>query len=171
MDPQAPIAPHPKSAPLQEVSSSQSVFEAAPSPQTVPTRFRTSPHTQSKGHIPNGTCPSFYQRTGEPTVKSKNKIVTQRSGYDFERRKTFAAGMHAPARASDIQRSFLSGAEGEIRTLARFLDDYSLSRGAPSASWVLPQVELDSNIGKSGGESGIRTHGTLLCHWFSRPAP
>ena len=33
------------------------------------------------------------------------------------------------------------GAEGEIRTLARFLDDYSLSRGAPSASWVLPQVE------------------------------
>ena len=35
----------------------------------------------------------------------------------------------------------VSGAEGEIRTLARFLDDYSLSRGAPSASWVLPQVE------------------------------
>jgi len=24
---------------------------------------------------------------------------------------------------------------------------------------------------KSGGESGIRTHGTLLCHRFSRPAP
>ena len=36
---------------------------------------------------------------------------------------------------------FFFGAEGEIRTLARFLDDYSLSRGAPSASWVLPQVE------------------------------
>ena len=35
----------------------------------------------------------------------------------------------------------VSGAEGEIRTLARFLDDYSLSRGAPSASWVLPQVD------------------------------
>ena len=43
---------------------------------------------------------------------------------------------------------------------------YSLSRGAPSATWVLPHTYLFS-----GGESGIRTHGTLLCHWFSRPAP
>ena len=67
---------------------------------------------------------------------------------------------------------FFFGAEGEIRTLARFLDDYSLSRGAPSASWVLPQVELWYHIRERiGGESGIRTHGTLLCHWFSRPAP
>ena len=42
----------------------------------------------------------------------------------------------------DTQKMGVSfGAEGEIRTLARFLDDYSLSRGAPSASWVLPQVE------------------------------
>ena len=31
---------------------------------------------------------------------------------------------------------------------------YSLSRGAPSATWVLPQVG-----DKAGGESGIRTHG------------
>ena len=35
---------------------------------------------------------------------------------------------------------FFFGAEGEIWTLARFLDAYSLSRGAPSATWVLPQV-------------------------------
>ena len=31
---------------------------------------------------------------------------------------------------------------------------YSLSRGAPSATWVLPQAG-----DKAGGESGIRTHG------------
>ena len=31
---------------------------------------------------------------------------------------------------------------------------YSLSRGAPSATWVLPHTYLFS-----GGESGIRTHG------------
>ena len=43
---------------------------------------------------------------------------------------------------TDVFKLF-SGAEGEIRTLARFLDDYSLSRGAPSASWVLPQVESE----------------------------
>ena len=32
------------------------------------------------------------------------------------------------------------GAEGGICTLACFLDTYSLSRGAPSASWVLLQI-------------------------------
>ena len=34
------------------------------------------------------------------------------------------------------KRGFFGGGVGEIRTLARFLDAYSLSRGAPSASWV-----------------------------------
>ena len=37
-----------------------------------------------------------------------------------------------------------------------FYTSYSLSRGAPSASWVLPQVDGVFSI---GGESGIRTHG------------
>ena len=41
---------------------------------------------------------------------------------------------------------------------------YSLSRGAPSASWVLLHV-------KAGGARGIRTPGTFRYHWFSRPAP
>ena len=41
---------------------------------------------------------------------------------------------------------------------------YSLSRGAPSATWVLLHV-------KAGGARGIRTPGTFRYHWFSRPAP
>ena len=41
---------------------------------------------------------------------AKNKIVTQQSGHDFERRKTFAVEAGALARLPDIQRSFLSGA-------------------------------------------------------------
>ena len=40
---------------------------------------------------------------------------------------------------------------------------YSLSRGAPSASWVLLQIRY---VIKFGGESGIRTHGTLLYDGF-----
>ena len=63
-----------------------------------------------------------------------------------------------------------SGGVGEIRTLARVLDAYSLSRGAPSASWV-PLRMSRKYKGKNGGESGIRTHGPLPGHWFSRPAP
>ena len=38
---------------------------------------------------------------------AKNKIVTQRSGHDFERRKTFAVEAGALAWLPDIQRSFL----------------------------------------------------------------
>ena len=33
-----------------------------------------------------------------------------------------------------------NGGEGEIRTLATLITSYSLSRGAPSASWVLLRV-------------------------------
>ena len=56
------------------------------------------------------------------------------------------------------------------------LPAYSLSRGAPSATWVLLQIRIMTYIQltllwKSGGESGIRTHGSLRSHWFSRPAP
>ena len=40
------------------------------------------------------------------------------------------------------------------------LPAYSLSRGAPSATWVLPRVEnIEMMKLLSGGESGIRTHG------------
>ena len=46
----------------------------------------------------------------------KNKLAIQRSDCGFERRKTFAVEMNALARASDIQRSFLSGAGGGTRT-------------------------------------------------------
>ena len=43
----------------------------------------------------------------------------------------------------------------------RFYPAYSLSRGAPSASWVLLQIHI-----KFGGESGIRTHGDLRLAGF-----
>ena len=47
------------------------------------------------------------------------------------------------------------------------LAHYSLSRGAPSATWVLLQ-----RMGhRCGGERGIRTPGALGHHRFSRPAP
>ena len=53
---------------------------------------------------------AHYRSTG----KLKNKIVTQRSGHDFERRKTFAVEVDALARSPDIQRSFLSGGAAQI---------------------------------------------------------
>ena len=43
-------------------------------------------------------------------------------------------------RPESDSRRFSNGGVIGIRTLARFLDAYSLSRGAPSATWVLPQV-------------------------------
>ncbi len=46
----------------------------------------------------------------------------------------------------------------------RFYPAYSLSRGAPSATWVLPQIYI--NFRKIGGESGIRTHGDLRLAGF-----
>ena len=46
----------------------------------------------------------------------------------------------------------------DLNLRGAFYTPYSLSRGAPSASWVLPQVEEKYEI---GGESGIRTHGWL----------
>ena len=36
---------------------------------------------------------------------------------------------------------------------------YSLSRGAPSATWVLLHAKYRIHLKKCGGESGIRTHG------------
>ena len=44
----------------------------------------------------------------------------------------------------------------DLNLRGAFYTPYSLSRGAPSASWVLPQVDGNFFI---GGESGIRTHG------------
>ena len=74
-----------------------------------------------------------------------------------------------------------NGEEG-IWTLAPLLTTYSLSRRAPSASWVLLQTvsknsfkeDVQTNdflLDRWYGEGGIRTHGTFQYHWFSRPAP
>ena len=74
-----------------------------------------------------------------------------------------------------------NGEEG-IWTLAPLLTTYSLSRRAPSASWVLLQIvnktyskrmykPMTSYLNRWYGEGGIRTHGTFQYHWFSRPAP
>ena len=74
-----------------------------------------------------------------------------------------------------------NGEEG-IWTLAPLLTTYSLSRRAPSASWVLLQTvnktyskrmykPMTSYLNRWYGEGGIRTHGTFQYHWFSRPAP
>ena len=74
-----------------------------------------------------------------------------------------------------------NGEEG-IWTLAPLLTTYSLSRRAPSASWVLLQIvnktyskrmykPTTSYLNRWYGEGGIRTHGTFQYHWFSRPAP
>ena len=87
---------------------------------------------------------------------------------------------------------FFRGEDG-IWTHATLLTSYSLSRGAPSASWVLllalitvPLSTLKYLTGARrfiifecgnltvpafNGECGIRTHGPLRDHWFSRPAP
>ena len=53
---------------------------------------------------------------------------------------------------------------------------YSLSRGAPSATWVLlhgtgQPMKFRLPGRETGGERGIRTPGTFRYHWFSRPAP
>lgn len=66
----------------------------------------------------------------------------------------------------------IDGGEGGIWTLATLNTPYSLSRGAPSASWVLLHDRYAMKFAiKNGGERGIRTPGTLRYHWFSRPAP
>ena len=57
----------------------------------------------------------------------KSKIVTQRSGHDFERRKTFAVEADAPVRLPDIQRSFLSGAGYGSRTRRKMLQTIDFS--------------------------------------------
>ena len=49
-------------------------------------------------------------------------------------------------------------------------EPYSLSRGAPSPLGYFSVVNAQSDD-KCGGEGGIRTHGALLHHQFSRLAP
>ena len=50
---------------------------------------------------------------------------------------------------------------------------YSLSRGAPSPLGYFCKCRFTrySVLPKAGGEGGIRTHGPLRDHRFSRPAP
>ena len=60
-----------------------------------------------------------------------------------------------------------SSAEGGIWTLAPLLTTYSLSRGAPSATWVLLLMTLSIwNLSIKSGESGIRTHAPLRTNGF-----
>ena len=66
---------------------------------------------------------------------------------------------------------FKQNGERGIRTLAPLLTTYSLSRGAPSAAWVLLHKRLNrrdtfdlSNV--SNGEGGIRTHAPLRTNGF-----
>ena len=63
-------------------------------------------------------------------------------------------------------RSFSNG-EGGIWTLAPLLTTYSLSRGAPSATWVLLQMP-DQKISFffCNGEGGIRTHAPFRTNGF-----
>ena len=63
--------------------------------------------------------------------------------------------------------SFLkkSNGEGGIWTLAPLLTAYSLSRGAPSATWVLLQMPK-WYFHLVSGESGIRTHAPLRTNGF-----
>ena len=65
----------------------------------------------------------------------------------------------------------ITNGEGGIWTLAPLLTTYSLSRGAPSAAWVLLHKRLNrrdtfdlSNV--SNGEGGIRTHAPLRTNGF-----
>ena len=50
---------------------------------------------------------------------AENKLVTQRRGHEFERRKPFVVEMGALARPSDIQRSFLSRAVRMARQIQK----------------------------------------------------
>ena len=50
---------------------------------------------------------------------AENKLVTQRRGREFERRKPFVVEMGALARPSDIQRSFLSRAVRMARQIQK----------------------------------------------------
>ena len=66
-----------------------------------------------------------------------------------------------------------SNGEGGIWTLAPLLTTCTLSRGVPSASWVLLHTKLIQSImirrreiSVSNGESGIRTHAPLRTNGF-----
>ena len=62
---------------------------------------------------------------------------------------------------------FSPNGEGGIWTLAPLLTTYSLSRGAPSATWVLLQMP-DQKISFffCSGEGGIRTHAPFRTNGF-----
>ena len=68
----------------------------------------------------------------------------------------------AAARVSGVA-SFsatLVGAEGGIRTLARFNPSTPLAGEPLIATWVLLQLSIAPRQERGGGESGIRTHGS-----------
>ena len=105
--------------------------------------------------------PRFCGEKGEsPSRNSHNLTDHPCKGREMERGKKFSRE---------------SGDSREIWRRSRDLNpgdgipSYSLSRGAPSASWVLLQIAVC--LAENGGERGIRTPGALRHHWFSRPAP
>ena len=53
-----------------------------------------------------------------------------------------------------------AGAEGGIRTLARFNPSTPLAGEPLIATWVLLQLSIAPRQERGGGESGIRTHGS-----------
>lgn len=60
----------------------------------------------------------------------------------------------------------LYGAEGGIRTLARFNPTTPLAGEPLIATWVLLQLSIAPRQERGGGESGIRTHGRLRVAGF-----
>ena len=74
------------------------------------------PRRKAGARAKRGVSELCHVNTMDQLPNLEYKPAIQRSDCGFERRKTFAVEMNALARSSDIQRSFLSGGAGGIRT-------------------------------------------------------
>ena len=84
----------------------------------------------------------FYGYSLYPKSRTKTAFVINGKIKSFPSWKS-PETVDAPGFAPDASIPVtLYGAEGGIWTLACFLDTYSLSRGAPSASWVLLHADV-----------------------------
>ena len=82
-------------------------------------------------------------------IRRRTRVVgTFPDGNSKERKKPATAGFFLIWRGRE-----------DLNLRGAFYTPYSLSRGAPSATWVLPQMSNFSADVPFGGESGIRTHG------------
>ena len=122
-------------------------------------------------------CVSVNRKPTPPSKKSTKKNGDFTSVF-WHREKSPFGQQKSPIDSGFSQETSFSsphsGGVGETRTLAP-----GFSRPTPLAGAPRHQLEYNS-IGTScqgvqlnlgGGESGIRTHGPLRDHWFSRPAP